>query len=144
MTRILRTFRRPVHRLAGRLRTARPGSVLILVVALLVLMALIGTAWLTTARTDRYSAQQNSYNTQVDLLLQSVIALAESSVTGDLYAGGKYRPLEGNTVADYEHWDAIGDRNAFLASALPEVDMNPVAAGNQIGWPAVSRNPTAG
>ena len=46
-------LRRASARVQARFRKARPGSILILVVALLVLMALIGTAWLSTARIDR-------------------------------------------------------------------------------------------
>src|SRR5687768_12688190 len=98
----------PSHRLARRLRTARPGSVLILVVALLVLMALIGTAWLSTARVDRYGAQQNANNTQVELLLQAAISLAQAAIVDDLFAEGRYRPSEGPGIDDYEHHDYPG------------------------------------
>jgi Tfp pilus assembly protein PilX len=43
----------------GRFRRARPGSVLIMVVSLLVLLALIGTAAMSTSRLDRTSSVQN-------------------------------------------------------------------------------------
>src|SRR5688500_1199342 len=72
-------------------RRARPGSVLILVVALLVLMALIGTAWMSTTKIDRYSAQQNSYNVQIDMLVQGAVNLVEAVVGDDLFEEGAYR-----------------------------------------------------
>src|SRR4051812_15685995 len=106
MTRIIRQLPLSPRRLAARLRHARPGSVLILVVALLVLLALIGTAWISTARNDRYGARQNSYNTQVDLLLESVKTLAQSSIVGDLFGSdGAFRskPSDAN-AKDYEHY----------------------------------------
>ena len=63
--------RRLLDRAHRRFRRARSGSVLILVIALLVLMALIGTAFITTTRTDRQASTQNEYNTQVELLVQA-------------------------------------------------------------------------
>ena len=41
---------------------ARPGSVLVLVVALLVLVALIGAAYISTSRNDRYATVANAVN----------------------------------------------------------------------------------
>ena len=65
-----------------------------MVVALLVLMALIGTAYISTARYDRGSAMQNSDNVQIDLLVDAVRTLCKTAVTGDLFDGnGNYRPL---------------------------------------------------
>jgi hypothetical protein len=58
---------------------------MIMVVALLVLMALMGTAYIATARYDRGSADQNQSNVQVDLLLESVLNMAKTAVAGDLY-----------------------------------------------------------
>ena len=55
MTRINKSFTRLLQRLQRRWRAARPGSVLILVIALLVLMALMGTAYISTTRIDRSS-----------------------------------------------------------------------------------------
>ena len=54
MTRPTKTFHRLLEKVQKRFVRARPGSVLILVVALLVLMALIGTAFLSTTNYDRY------------------------------------------------------------------------------------------
>ncbi len=83
-----RLFNAVPDRIAGRLRDARPGSVLILVIALLVLMALIGTAFISTARVERYSATQNTYNTQVDLLVQGLLGMAQ---------GPMVRKVQGST-----------------------------------------------
>jgi Tfp pilus assembly protein PilX len=46
----------------------RRGSVLILCVVLIVVLALIGTAMLSRARMDRGTTVQNTNNTEVDLL----------------------------------------------------------------------------
>src|SRR3954452_7115473 len=93
-----KVFRRISGGLQLRFKNARPGSVLILVVALLVLMALIGTAWITTARTDRYASQQGSYNTQVDLLVQAVVNMAQSQIVGDLFGVDGYRSSPDDTT----------------------------------------------
>src|SRR3954467_4897984 len=85
MTRIIARLNRPTHRLAARLRNARPGSVLILVVALLVLMALIGTAWISTTRTDRYAAVQHSFNTEIEMLVDGVVQMVQARMGDDLF-----------------------------------------------------------
>src|SRR5947209_5599258 len=46
----------PWARAQARFQRARPGSVLIMVVALLVLLALMGTAYISSARIERFSA----------------------------------------------------------------------------------------
>ncbi|HWE96925.1 MAG TPA: helix-hairpin-helix domain-containing protein [Tepidisphaeraceae bacterium] len=75
--------------------------------ALLVLMALIGTAFITTARTDRFSAQQNAFNTEIDLLVQGVVNMAEAAMTTTAHqqAGG-------------QHWDDTRT-DTWLAGRLP-------------------------
>ena len=67
-----RTFVRLLDAAQHRFRRARPGSVLIMVVSLLVLLALIGTAAMSTSRLDRSSSQQNVKNVQVDILAEGV------------------------------------------------------------------------
>src|SRR3954454_4671068 len=113
--------RRLLGRAHRRFRRARSGSVLILVIALLVLMALIGTAFITTARTDRQASTQNEYNTQVDLLVQAAVAAESEALLRHLYAGGRFRP-EG-----YANWDAVGDPDATDAAgqplALPDINL---------------------
>ena len=89
---------RITDRIQRRFRSARPGSVLILVVALLVLMALIGTAFISSARTDRYGAAQHAINTEIDLLIDGMVNQTVGVITDDLYgvAGGvkQYRPTD--------------------------------------------------
>jgi hypothetical protein len=68
------------------------GSVLILVIALLVLLALIGTAFLSTTQTERYASDQNSINTEADLLITGLQDVATSNISTALFANGQYRP----------------------------------------------------
>jgi hypothetical protein len=70
----------------------RRASIMILVVALLVLMALIGTAYIATARSDRGSTQRNADNVQVDLLLDSVLGMCKSAVAADLFGYDDTQP----------------------------------------------------
>ncbi|HWE02700.1 MAG TPA: helix-hairpin-helix domain-containing protein [Tepidisphaeraceae bacterium] len=76
-TRIRRVF----ERVESRFVRSRPGSVLILVVVLLVLMAMLGTAYLVTARNDRVATRIYQHNVQIDMLVDAVINLAESAVS---------------------------------------------------------------
>ena len=67
----------------------RPGwraSVLILVVVLLTLLALIGTAFLVTARTDRVATIQHVRNTRGDLAVEGVINVVLSELVGELFS----------------------------------------------------------
>src|SRR3954469_17857558 len=75
-----------------RLKMSRPGSVLILCVALLVLLALIGTAMISTTRVDRYSSVQHTSNTQVDLLMEGMKQVAVTAIAGDLWNSGTISP----------------------------------------------------
>ena len=88
---------RHAHRTAPR-RPARSrrGSVLILVVALLVLLALMGTAYLSSTSAERGTSVQHAVNTEGDLLVQgfadSVNAQIVAGVFGDGPTGPVYRP----------------------------------------------------
>lgn len=116
-------MRNPLHpliavldRVQRRFARSRPGSVLILTVVLVVLLALLGTALLSTTRTDRYTATQNTANTQIDLLVEGVKNLAKSAIVNGLYGtnGGarQFRPpIESGTAPTagpgvYANWDA--------------------------------------
>ncbi|HEV8605183.1 MAG TPA: hypothetical protein VGQ99_07440, partial [Tepidisphaeraceae bacterium] len=89
----------PKHNHKSRIIRRRPGSIMIMVVALLVLMALIGTAYIATARYDRGSASQNADNVQIDLFLESVLNMCKTSIAGDLFDGnGDYRSLTTKTT----------------------------------------------
>lgn len=102
---------------------ARRGSVLILVVVLVVLLALMGTAMLMTTRNDRYVVTQNTANTQVDLLVEGVREMARSAILSDLNDNAKtppYRPpgyLEGTTT--YDHWDAPDVNTGMTGGTFP-------------------------
>ena len=85
-----------IRNLARLARGPRRGSVLILVVALLVLIALMGTAFLTSTQNERYTSVQNGQNTAADLQLQGVMAAIDASAGEGLYGttgnGVTYRP----------------------------------------------------
>src|SRR5690242_15401077 len=90
-------LRNPIVRLldraARRLRRARPGSVLIMVVSLLALLALMGTAWIAATREDRIASQQHIANTQLDLLVEAVTNMVEGTIMADLVGNNNaYRP----------------------------------------------------
>src|SRR5688500_17597287 len=94
-------------------RRRRRGSILILVVALLVLMALIGTAWISTARVDRSAAVQTMHNTEVEMLIDGAVNMAKGAITADAGDGGQLRRGPGYVHADGTTTDA------YLASRLP-------------------------
>lgn len=73
-----------LDRVQRRFARSRSGSVLILTVVMVVLLALLGTALLSTTRVDRYTATQNTANTQIDLLVEGVKELAKSRIRSDL------------------------------------------------------------
>jgi len=90
-----------------RFQRSRAGSVMILVVTLLVLMAIIGTAFLTTARNDRYSSQLHESNVQVDMLLEGVKNIILGRMAGENF-------LDPNG----QRWDDVHSDN-WLASRTP-------------------------
>src|SRR6266550_3594495 len=92
MKRLMTIFPFTLDLLKRRFRRSRPGSVLIMVVALLVLLALIGTAWISTVRIDRFASAQHTVNTEVDMLVEGVKELAYSQIAGGLYDGNNFRP----------------------------------------------------
>ncbi|CAN5434030.1 hypothetical protein BH09PLA1_BH09PLA1_03500 [soil metagenome] len=145
-------------------RVIRRGSALILCVALLVLLALIGMALLSTTSIDRSAVVEHTRNTQVDLLIEGMTSIASACVTGDLFdpTTGEYRRALvpdatgfGNYFATgagtlsnrYGHWDmpepgaAVANRNPpqadfWLASRYPTCPdpFAPPSASNPIVW----------
>lgn len=110
--------RRLLDRAQRRFIRSRPGSVLILVVALLVLMALIGTAYVSMAQSDRYAAEQHRANVQVDMLVDSVVDTAKNTVVSSLFSNNAFRP----STWTFDQTTGIGmDTQALnvLAAALP-------------------------
>ena len=69
---------------ARPVRRSRRGSVLILAVALLVILALIGTAYVTTSRFDRGATIQHGYNTEIEMLIDGVRSTATGAIGGEL------------------------------------------------------------
>ncbi len=146
--------RRFFDRIQVRFRRARPGSVLILVVALLVLMALIGTAYMSTAQIDRYSAQQNAFNTEIDLLVQGVINMVDGRLVDDLYNAtltaslpAQTRFRGGGTSSTYNAYTGTGSAyNSVSNSSTPPQpwlgDRAPLTPSMQM-VPAQNTAPTA-
>jgi DNA uptake protein ComE-like DNA-binding protein len=127
-------------------RRHRRASVLILVVALLVLMALIGTAYISSTRIERYTSNQNASNTQADLLFQGLVKIVSSTLSGNLYGtattSSQYRPPASfvQLVSNYgnytntfnEYTNAFSD--LFLADRIPSLNVGaPVWAS--VSWP---------
>src|SRR5688500_3386466 len=133
-----------------RFRRARPGSVLIMVVSLLVLLALIGTAAMSTARVDREASRQHVVNVQIEMLLEGLKQVVIAEIAVDAYASGP-GGTDGLNTDPYE-----GDPNphdAFLGSPTPTVLWQPgvdpsqnnvlpkTASGDNIVWQSVSYPP---
>lgn len=134
-----------LDRVQARLVRSRSGSVLILVVVLVVLLALMGTALLNTTKGDRGVAAQHSINTQVDLLLEGVKEIAKSAIIGDEFGlAHRFQPVGSGTLETYEHWDAsevtgtlTTQNDAWLAPRVPVVykqGQSPQA----VFWPSIS------
>jgi len=90
--------------------------VLLLCVALLQMLALMGVAWLITARLDRHGSTHNVANTQVDLLMDGLRSMALGVVCD--------APLEQQYVDPFT--------DTWQASRLPEV------SGSTPQWPFLS------
>lgn len=124
----MKKFNQPLRRLLARAQKrfvrARAGSVLILVVALLVLMALIGTAFMSMAQSDRATATTHTNNTEIDLLLDGVINLVQGAVVGDLFTAAPFRSHVTNPGGplQYNNWSGVGRNDSILPA--------PASAGN--------------
>jgi hypothetical protein len=131
----------------------RPGSVLILVVVLLVLLALIGTAFINTAQSDRYSSAQNSFNTQVELLLQGLESVTQGTVANSLFVrmGSTPAVFHGldesatpipSAMTDYP----LNRTSCFLADRYPTMTAqgmaSPASIANRPIWRFLSVLPT--
>ncbi|MDB5327395.1 MAG: hypothetical protein JWM57_2964 [Phycisphaerales bacterium] len=126
-------------------RAESRGSVLIFVVGVLLLLAIVATAFLGTSRSDRTATQQNAFNTQIDLLLEGVVNAAKSKVGADESIPGS---------PNYESFDAYtyfgqplrSTDDNWLASRVP-TGVNPFAgfSANELNvglneaiWPVVT------
>ena len=126
----------------------RRGSILILVVGLVVILALLGTAFITTARVDRYNSTVTVTATLVGAEASSVQEDISGVIIGDLFADPatklKYRP--GETNGAYNHWDANRqvsggptDYDTWLADRLPVLPTLVVGGTPVIAWQTVSQ-----
>lgn len=140
-------------------RPARRGIILVFIVVLLVLLAIMGVAFLTTARADRASITSRgaapdapmesvlkdrtvlneSFNTIKDevmyRLLRDLFNYAQSP-TVDIHAAlpaSQYRALGGNGT--YINKDAFGASDPHLASTLPVARL---AGGKYVQWQRIS------
>jgi hypothetical protein len=84
---VLSPLGRPWSRVQRRFQESRPGSVLIMVVALLVLLALMGTAYVASARLERFASVSGTNSR----------AMAE---TAESYAKGLLEEIKDNLAAD--------------------------------------------
>lgn len=139
----------PFNRLQQRFRRSRPGSVLILVVALLVLLALLGTAYINTTQTDRYSSAQNSFNTEIDLLLQGVENITQASVVNALFGPTPSFTFHQNTNTTPSEYDLsdypLNKQGTFIADRYPTL-LTPTAvpsAANPPLWQFITALPNA-
>jgi hypothetical protein len=145
--------RNVLDRAQRRFLRARPGSVLILVVALLILMAIIGTAYMSMAQGDRTTAAIHTNNTEIDMLLDGVVNMMKGSILGELYSGGTFRNGQ-RTVANagYNNWNGVGldssstdviqsPGGTYVASRTPEVPAlggAPARGSNDPFWPFIT------
>ncbi|HET6248030.1 MAG TPA: hypothetical protein VFE47_10065 [Tepidisphaeraceae bacterium] len=109
MSRIKKQIRRLMNEMDARSARVRPGSVLILVVVLLVLMALLGTAFLITARNDRDAARLYSHNVQIDMLVQGVENMAIAALSDTSY--------QKSDLQRYDDW--YTDLNTSIPGGTP-------------------------
>ena len=135
--RLAELLSRPLARLQRRFAQARPGSILIMVVALLVLLALMGTAYISSARQERYAAGAGSsqliLHDAVESYARSLIAQVTSMVSKD--AGNLFpAPTDGTTAT------------LFLAGRQPTLlpDLATFGPSSQYNypipvWPVISR-----
>src|SRR5215216_3029824 len=86
-------------------RERRRGSILILVVSVLVLLALMGTAYISTARLDRMAAgPANKATTDeiIEQLLPAVAGMAKEAVRRDVFVTNfRYRSPADTTYENY-------------------------------------------
>lgn len=137
MRKAITSLARLLDRVQNRFQRSRAGSVMILVVTLLVLMAIIGTAFLTTARNDRYSSQLHESNVQVDMLLDGVKNILLGRIAGENFLD-----------PSGQRWDDVHSDN-WLASRTPAMMIdacgvyNPTRTYRCGEWVSVVTNPTS-
>ena len=136
--RLTELLSRPWARLQRRFQTARPGSVLIMVVALIVLLALMGTAYVGSARNDRFGAMatinQRALRETADSYAKQLMDQVKSLVMIDANSGNLHTaPSDGQTTTQ------------FIAARPPTLLPDMLVAGPSTQfpatpvWPVISR-----
>ena len=136
--RLTELLSRPWARLQRRFQTARPGSVLIMVVALIVLLALMGTAYVGSARNDRFGAMatinQRALRETADSYAKQLMDQVKSLVMIDANSGNLHTaPSDGQTTTQ------------FVAARPPTLLPDMLVAGPSTQfpatpvWPVISR-----
>ena len=139
----------------GESARRRRGSVMIMVVTLLVLLALMGTAWIATVRSDRGASLANQSNHHADLMLSGLRNMAAAVVGVEDLTGYE---LAANPAVEVRYWRPRSDSQRrylyvpwdcpvpdpsqsevalqhakdWLASRVPEI------SNNDVYWPAIS------
>ena len=103
---------------------------LILVIALLVLMALIGTAYMSMAQVDRATSIQHSNNNEIELLMDGLANILKGTLTVDVINQGKYRPRHGYNTATvgastYQNYTGVGPDTTLLSTIGATGIVNP-------------------
>ncbi len=119
----------------------RRGSILILVIALLVMLALVGTAFITSTRLDRTAAATGSANTQIDLFGQSVENIAVDAIFNDAFTSGAMQTPQGyvaNPAASVVFNPVTSPTTStFLAARVPTLPPN-VPVNPPVIWEYIS------
>jgi hypothetical protein len=104
------------------------GMILIFVVLILVLLALIGTAYISATRSGRYAARQNALAAQEDMLLEGVKNIAAGQIVAALFDSttGIFHPAGAPTSNFHDYTSATGTsptgtspRDFYLAERIP-------------------------
>lgn len=142
MNNTLNPFTRLLAKVQDRFNRARAGSVMILVVGLLVVLALMATAMISATRNDRYTSQQNVANTQVDMLMEGVLGVIQSTIKADVFDGANLKPsYPDGAPTPYSNFDAPKSTSDFwLASRLPTTYDGTTVTWPAISWPLVRNN----
>jgi hypothetical protein len=120
----------------------RRGSVLIMVVALLVLMAMIGTAYIATVRIDRYGSRIHVEQVEDEVIrgqfLEEVVAQVVRAIQEDATA-----PV---TSPKVQHWlgDRVPQRLPIPTSDIPMWENISGAIMNELLQPAPGGGPNSG
>jgi hypothetical protein len=128
MKSVKRSSSKVLAKLQRRFQQSRPGSVLIMVVALLVLLALMGTAYISSARLERFASVAGTNKRSQD-------------ETAESYANGLLAEVKDSLIADSPNLVTCPtDTNSstlLLAPRLPMLLPDLVKAGASTAPPAV-------